>query len=43
MPTEFVAQNGMVIRESTKVTPTGCPKAKKRAAHKKRKTSSRHS
>jgi hypothetical protein len=43
MPTEFVAQNGMVIHQSTKVTPTGCPKAKKRITHKKkRKTSSRH-
>jgi hypothetical protein len=28
MPTEFVAQNGAVIHESTKITATGCPKAK---------------
>lgn len=35
MPTEFVAQNGAVIHQSTKVAVTGCPKAKK-ATHKKR-------
>ena len=29
MPTEFVAQNGAVIHESTKITVTGCPKAGK--------------
>jgi hypothetical protein len=29
MPTAFVAQNGAEIHQSTKVTPTGCPKAKK--------------
>jgi uncharacterized repeat protein (TIGR01451 family) len=28
MPTEFVAQNGMVLNQSTKVAATGCPKKK---------------
>jgi hypothetical protein len=28
MPTEFVAQNGAVIHQSTKIAVTGCPKAK---------------
>jgi uncharacterized repeat protein (TIGR01451 family) len=37
MPTEFVAQNGAEIRQSTPITVTGCPKAKK-ATHKKHKT-----
>ena len=32
MPTEFVAQNGAVIHESTKIAVTGCPKAKKAKA-----------
>jgi hypothetical protein len=33
MPTEMVAQNGAVIRQSTKITPAGCvkPKALSRA------------
>jgi hypothetical protein len=38
MPTEFLAQNGAVIHESTKIGVTGCPKvhkAKKRAKGKK--------
>jgi hypothetical protein len=35
MPTEFVAQNGAVIQQSTKVAVTGCPKAKQ-ASHKKK-------
>jgi hypothetical protein len=30
MPTAFVAQNGAEIHQSTKVTPTGCSKAKKK-------------
>ena len=34
MPTEFVAQSGAVVKTSTKIATTGCPKAK-RAAHKK--------
>jgi hypothetical protein len=29
MPTEFVAQNGAVLDQSTKITATGCPKVKK--------------
>ena len=29
MPTEFLAQNGLAIHESTKIAVTGCPKAKK--------------
>jgi hypothetical protein len=29
MPTEFVAQNGAVIKQSTKISVTGCPKKKK--------------
>ena len=36
MPTEFVAQNGAVLNQSTKIAVTGCPKHKK-AAHKRRK------
>jgi hypothetical protein len=39
MPTQFIAQNGMELRQSTKVAVTGCPKAKKtkkKAAHRKR-------
>ena len=28
MPTEFVAQNGTLINQTTKVTVTGCPKVK---------------
>jgi hypothetical protein len=41
MPTEFVAQNGVVIREGTKVAVTGCPKAK-RAGHRAKKATHRH-
>jgi hypothetical protein len=36
MPTEFVAQNGAVIHQETKIAVTECPKAKP-AAHKKHK------
>ena len=35
MPTEIVAQNGAVIKQSTKITVTGCPKTKK-TTHKKK-------
>ncbi len=36
MPTEFLAQNGAKINESTKIGVTGCPKAKKaKKKHKK--------
>ncbi|HEY3828887.1 MAG TPA: hypothetical protein VGL57_06795 [Solirubrobacteraceae bacterium] len=37
MPTEFVAQNGVVIRESTKIKVTACPKAKKAKAKRQTK------
>jgi hypothetical protein len=36
MPTEFVAQNGAEIHQSTKISVTGCPKAKKSSKHKKK-------
>ena len=36
MPTEFIAQNGTGLKQSTKITVTGCPKAKK-TTHKKKK------
>jgi hypothetical protein len=36
MPTEFVAQNGAKINESTKITVTGCHKAKRAAKHHKK-------
>jgi hypothetical protein len=39
MPTEFVAQNGAEITDTTKISVTGCPKAKK-AKHAKK--SSKH-
>jgi hypothetical protein len=32
MPTAFVAQNGAVIHQSTPISVTGCPKAKKKAS-----------
>ncbi len=35
MPTELVAQNGLVINQSTKIAVTGCPKSKK-ASHRKK-------
>ncbi len=34
MPTEFVAQNGAKIHESTKISVTGCPKSKAKRAGK---------
>ena len=40
MPTEFLAQNGAKINESTKISVTGCPKAvrhERRKTHKKKK------
>ncbi len=43
MPTEMVGQNGLVIKQSTKIAVTGCPKAahkeaaKKKAKHRMRK------
>jgi hypothetical protein len=36
MPTEFVAQNGAEIHESTPVSVTGCAKAKPAKKHKKK-------
>ncbi len=35
MPTEFVAQNGAEIHESTRIAVTGCPKAKKTDKHRR--------
>jgi hypothetical protein len=40
MPTTFIAQNGAVIKQSTKINVTGCPKPKK--AKKARTSSGRH-
>jgi hypothetical protein len=37
MPTEFLAQNGLKINESTKISVTGCPNVKKATKHKKQK------
>ena len=41
MPTEFVAQNGAVIHQSTKIAVTGCGKAKAKKAGKKKAKPSR--
>ncbi len=41
MPTEFIAQNGVVIKRSTKVTATGCPAVRHRKS-KKAKRSKKH-
>jgi hypothetical protein len=40
MPNEFIAQNGAVIKQTTTISVTGCPKAvpaKKKAKNKKKK------
>jgi uncharacterized repeat protein (TIGR01451 family) len=37
MPTEFVAQNGVVIREKTTIAVNGCPKGRK-VSHKRRRS-----
>ncbi len=42
MPTEFLAQNGAELKQSTKITVTGCPKAKKTTHKKKHKTKTKH-
>ena len=42
MPTEFVAQNGAVIHQSTPISVSGCPKAHK-AKHKAKKKSKKKS
>ncbi len=39
MPTEFVAQNGVTIHQSTPVSVTGCPKTKKAKSKSKGKSS----
>ena len=36
IPTEFIAQNGAELKQSTKIAVTGCPKRKK-TTHKKKK------
>ncbi|MGA7817237.1 hypothetical protein, partial [Caballeronia sp.] len=36
MPTEFVAQNGLVIKQSTQITVSGCPSKKKSVVGKSR-------
>jgi DNA-binding beta-propeller fold protein YncE len=41
MPTEFLAQNGAELKQSTKIAVTGCPKAKK-TTHKKKKHKIKH-
>ncbi len=44
MPTEFIAQNGAELHQTTKIAVTGCPKAKK-TTHKKKhhdKTKAKH-
>jgi hypothetical protein len=41
MPTEFVAQNGAELHQTTKIAVTGCPKVKKAARHAKHKRSKR--
>lgn len=38
MPTAFTGQNGAEVHESTPVSVTGCPKAKKASKHKTKKT-----
>ncbi len=35
MPTEMVAQNGLVIKQSTKISVMGCPPTRPKSAHKK--------
>ena len=42
MPTEFLAQNGAELKQNTKITVTGCPKAKK-TTHRRRSTRPRPS
>jgi hypothetical protein len=37
MPTMFIAQNGLTIKQTTPVTPTGCTKHKHHKKHKKHK------
>jgi hypothetical protein len=42
MPTTITAQNGAVVKQSTKIAVTGCPRAKKKAKAKKHAKSARH-
>ncbi len=42
MPTEFVAQDGAVIDQSTKIDVTGCPKAKKATSKKSKRHKKKH-
>jgi hypothetical protein len=37
MPTTFTAQNGQVIRQSTPIAATGCPKHKATHRHERRR------
>jgi DNA-binding beta-propeller fold protein YncE len=41
MPTEFIAQNGAELHQTTKIAVTGCPKHKK-TTHKKKKHKAKH-
>jgi DNA-binding beta-propeller fold protein YncE len=42
MPTEFIAQNGAELKQSTKIAVTGCPKTKKTTHKKKHKAKVKH-
>jgi hypothetical protein len=42
MPTEFLAQNGAELHQTTKIAVTGCPKHKQAAKKKKRRTKVKH-
>jgi DNA-binding beta-propeller fold protein YncE len=42
MPTEFIAQNGAEIKQTTNIAVTGCPKHKKTTHKKKHKAKTKH-
>jgi hypothetical protein len=42
MPTVLTGQNGLVVKQTTKVTVTGCPKAKKKAKKAKQHKQKKH-
>ncbi len=42
MPTEFAGQNGALLKQSTKIQVTGCPKAKRKGRAKKTKGRGHH-
>jgi uncharacterized repeat protein (TIGR01451 family) len=42
MPTEFVGQNGALVKTSTKIVPSSCAKVKKTTTHKKKHTTKKH-